>query len=358
MMQESDFTGSLNSEARPTEIPDAGVENKLFVRGNVQFPQSGRRPIQEQGAWFARVMIGFMCRCGARILSVGAIFTCATAASAQTPLEQRLQARVASFSGTVTLYAKNLDTGAVVGIHEADSVRTASTIKLAIMAAVFDAVAHHQADWTELLTLTENEKVSGTGVLGTEFSTGVKLPLRDVVHLMIVLSDNTATNMVLERFTADTVNAYLDRIGIKGTRSLRKILRGEAAGLSEAGKLPQNKKYGLGVSSPRDMVSILEKLARGELVSPEASKEMIEILKRCQDGAGIRRHMGNLTVANKTGALAALRSDVGIVYAPAGRIAMAITVDGMQTVDWTPDNPGLIIIADLAKLLVEGLGKK
>jgi beta-lactamase class A len=287
-----------------------------------------------------------------------AVLVCTPVVPAQTPLKQQLETRIAGFRGTVTLYAKNLDTGATVGIRETDPVRTASTIKLAIMTAVFDAVEHHKAEWTEMLTIAHKEKVSGSGVLASEFSDGVPLPLRDVLHLMIVLSDNTATNMILERFTADAVNAYLDRIGIKTTRSLRKILRDDAAeGISEAGKLPENKKYGLGVSCPRDMVTILERLERGELVSPEASKEMIAVLKRCQDNGGIRRN-GNLPVANKTGALDALRSDVGIVYSPGGRIAMAITVDQMPTANWTPDNPGLLMIADLAKLLVIGLEKK
>ena len=80
------------------------------------------------------------------------------------------------------------------------------------------------------------------------------------------------------------------------------------------------------------------------------------ILKRCQDSTGIRRKLDPaLVVANKTGALDALRSDVAIVYTKPGPIAMAITVDGMPKPDWTPDNPGSILIADLAKMLVEGL---
>jgi beta-lactamase class A len=272
-------------------------------------------------------------------------------------LEQAVRARIGDFQGTVSLYAKNLDTGATFGIHESDAVRTASTIKLAIMTAVFDAVSRGLAKWTEPLTVTAADKVSGTGVLA-EMSDGDQLPLRDVVRLMIVLSDNTATNMVLERFTADAVNAYLDKLGIRTTRAMRKI-RGDGANfnpeISAAGKLPENQKYGLGMSTPRDMVTILEKLERGEIVSAEASKEMIGILKRCQDATGIRRRMGGVTVANKTGALDALRSDVGIVYAKTGRIAMAITVDGMPKTDYTPDNVGSVLIADVAKILVDGL---
>jgi hypothetical protein len=129
------------------------------------------------------------------------------------------------------------------------------------------------------------------------------------------------------------------------------------AGFSTAGKLPENQRYGLGVSTAKDMVSILERLERGELVSPVASREMIAVMKRCQDGSGIRRRIGDLPVANKTGVLDALRADVGIVYSKGGRIAMAITVDDMPKIDYSPANPGSLLIADLAKILVERMGQ-
>jgi beta-lactamase class A len=278
-------------------------------------------------------------------------------------LQDDLRSRIGSFEGTVYLYAKNLNSGVAVGMRESEPVRTASTIKLPILLAVFDAVSRGKAKWSDRLTLTPADKVSGSGVLGTEFSDGEPLRLSDVAHLMMVLSDNTATNMILERFTADAVNAYLDKLGLRSTRSLRKV-RGDGnqlkapSGWSAAGKLPENQKYGLGVSTPRDMVAILEKLENGEIVSAEASKEIIAIMKRCQDNTGIRRRIGELTVANKSGSLDALRSDVGIVYAKGGRIAMAITIEGIPKSDYTPDNPGSILLADLAKLLVDGLADR
>jgi beta-lactamase class A len=279
-----------------------------------------------------------------------------TFAAAQ-PLQDKLRARIAEFPGTVSLYAKNLDTGTAVGIRESDPVRTASTIKLPIMMAVFDAVDRRQATWTESLTVTAAEKVGGTGIIGSEISDGVHLPLRDVVHLMIVISDNTATNMILERFPADTVNAYLDKIGIRATRALRRMRDDESVvGLSVAGKLPQNQEYGLGVSTPRDMVTILEKLQRSEIVNADASREMIAILKRCRDDSGIRRRLRGVSVANKTGSNNSFRSDVGIAYSNDGPIAMAISVGGISQVDNTPDNVGCLLIADLAKMLVDGLG--
>jgi beta-lactamase class A len=274
-------------------------------------------------------------------------------------LQDRIRLRIGDFSGTVSLYARNLDTGAAVGLREAEPVRTASTIKLPILLAVFDAVARGEGKWTDPLTVTAAEKVAGSGVIASELSDGVVLPLRDAANLMIVLSDNTATNLILDRFGTDAVNAYLEKLGLKATRSMRKILgnNAERRGVSAAGKLPENQKYGIGVSTPREMVAILEKLERGEAVSPEASKQMLEILRRCQDDSGIRRRFSGVRIVNKTGALDALRSDVGIVYSNGGRIAMAITVDGMPKADWSPDNPGEILIADLAKLLVDGLAK-
>jgi beta-lactamase class A len=271
-------------------------------------------------------------------------------------MRETIAARIAKFPGTVSLYAKNLDTGATYGIRETEPVRTASTIKLAIMAALFDAAARKRISWTEPLRVTAAEKVSGSGVIASELSNGDRLPLADVMHLMIVLSDNTATNMLLQRYPADSVNAYLDRIGIKTTRSLRKIMgKGGAAGISAAGRLPQNQKYGLGVSTPRDMVTLLERMERGELVNQASSREMIAVLKRQQDTTGMRRYLSQWPIANKTGALDALRADVGIVYAKGGPIAMAIYVDGIPQVDYGPDNPGSILISELSRDLVEGL---
>jgi beta-lactamase class A len=248
----------------------------------------------------------------------------------------------------------------VFGIGEGDPVRTASTIKLPILCAVSDLVASGKAKWTDMLTIRPEDRVSGSGIIGSELSDGVQLPLRDVANLMMVLSDNSATNMILERFGADAVNAYLDRIGLKTTRSMRKI-RGDGAALkaaegwSAAGKLPENQKYGIGRSTPRDMVTILEKLDKGEVAG---SAEILAVMKRCQDGAGVRRRLPGVSIANKTGALDALRSEVALVYSKGGKIALAITVDGMAKPDWSPDNPGLQIIADLAPMLVNGLAKK
>ena len=274
-------------------------------------------------------------------------------------LAQQIGQLLARFDGKLWLYAKNLDTGGWFGLRQDEKVRTASTIKLPILCALFDLVAAGKVRWDEKLTLHDADKISGSGVLH-ELSDGTQLTVRDVAHVMIVVSDNTATNLILDRITADAVNDYLDRIGLKITRSLRKI-RGDGndlkppSGMSKASLLPENKPYGLGVTTPREMVALLEMIERGKIVSPEASKEIIAILKRQQYKDGIGRHRGD-EVASNSGALDALRSDVGIVYLPASRLAIAATVDDMPKVDYSPDNAGEILIAEVTERLVAELG--
>src|SRR6202040_806789 len=133
-----------------------------------------------------------------------------------------------------------LDTGETCSIRGDEKVGTASTIKLPIMATIFHTVAEGHAKWDEELVLRKDEKVSGSGV-ARELSDGLHLPIRDLVHLMIVVSDNTATNMLLDRFGSDSVNAYMEQLGLHDTRSLRKIIA--------AGKTPNpgpESRFGIG----------------------------------------------------------------------------------------------------------------
>lgn len=275
-------------------------------------------------------------------------------------LDDAVRKEIKDFKGKVTLFAKNLDTGASYGLGEDERVRTASTIKVPIMAAAFALVAEGKVKWSDELVLTKEKKVSGAGIL-PDLSDGLRLTLRDGVHLMIMLSDNTATNLVLDHITADAVNDKLESFGLKLTRSLRKIGGGGESKLFAAdwNKKPDGSasRYGIGVATPREMVELLEKIERGAIVSPEACKEMIGILKRQQYHDGIARSVKGIETATKPGALDALRSDIGIFYTNRGRIALAITCDEMPTVDWSVDNPGQLLMARLALLLLDGLGK-
>jgi beta-lactamase class A len=287
------------------------------------------------------------------------LLICVSANFAQKPntasdLDNKIKAEITDFKGKVWIYAKNLDTGREFGLRADEQVRTASTIKLPIMAEAFRQIAQGKAAWTDEFTLSKQNKVGGSGILN-EFTDGTKIDLRTAVNLMIVLSDNTATNLVIERISADAVNAFMSELGLKDTLSLRKVWGGADA---KANSDPINPLFGLGRSSPKDMVRLLEMLEKGEIVSKEASAEMIAILKRQQYKDGIGRNvLDTVPVASKSGSLDRLRSDVGIVYTRRGRIAMAITVDDMPVVHYNTDDIGSLMIWRLSQILQEGLAR-
>jgi len=268
-------------------------------------------------------------------------------------LDKRVRSEVALFKGKVSLFAKNLDTGAVYNLNGDEPVPTASTIKVAVMVEAFTRVAEGKAKWSDELVLTKEKKVGGAGIL-QEFGDGLRLTLRDGVTLMMTLSDNTATNLVIDALTADAVNARMESLGLKETRLMRRVFGG---GESAEGRKEENKRFGLGRTSPHEMVTIMEKLERGEIINPAASKDMLELMKREQGTNGIWRGQWRVPKATKSGALDALRSNVGLIYHPRGRIALAITCNEMPEVNWTVDNPALLLMSRLSEIVIEGLGK-
>ena len=275
-------------------------------------------------------------------------------------LESQVQSKVSTFSGKVSFYAKNLQSGVSFGLRENDPVRTASTIKLAIMIECFFEVDAGSLKWEEPVKVTEEEKVAGSGLL-QDLTAGDQLPLRDVMDLMIVVSDNTATNLILNRIGGNAVNARMAQLGLTQTRVMRKILtdhndtKPHTNGVTQEGAKPENAVWGIGRSTPKEMVMLLEKMFRGELVSKQASDEMLQVLKRQRDHNGMGRDMKDTTIASKSGALDHLRSDVGIIYSKDGPVAMAFTVDEIPEVNWSPENPGDLLISQLSEILVGNL---
>jgi beta-lactamase class A len=267
-------------------------------------------------------------------------------------LDSRIRAEVAPFKGKVFLYAKNLETGKAYSFNGDERVRTASTIKIAVMIEAFARVADGRARWTDELVLTKATRYGGSGIL-PELSDGLRLTLQDAVRLMMVLSDNTATNMVLDYLTTDAVNERMNSLGFKATRIMRRVGGG---GESKEGRSGDNlKRFGLGAATPHEMVQIMEKLERGEIVSKEASKQMLDLMKREQGRNSIGRDMPGVPMASKYGALDALRSCVAILYTKQGKIAIAITVDEMPEVVWSVDNPGYLLMMRLSSILAEEL---
>jgi beta-lactamase class A len=291
-------------------------------------------------------------RSGATIdLADGAITSTTQQKSPGNSLDQDIRAKLASFKGKVSLFAKNLDTGETYALGADDRVRTASTIKIAVMVEAFARVAEGKAKWTNEIALSKAARYGGSGVL-PELADGLRLRFRDAVNLMMVVSDNTATNLVLDYLSTDAVNARMDSLGFKQIRILRRVGSG---GDSREGKDPDNKRFGLGVATPREMVLLMERLERGEIINAGVSKEMIELMKREQSHYAIGRSLWHLPMATKYGALDHLRSAVGIIYSKKGRVAMAISCDEIRDIDWSVDNPAYLLMAELSVILLEGL---
>jgi beta-lactamase class A len=119
--------------------------------------------------------------------------------------------------------------------------------------------------------------------------------------------------------------------------------------------IEENRRFGIGSSTPREMTRLLGLLAAGKVVDEAASRDLVGILERQQYKDGIGRQLGDLKVASKSGSLDALRSDVGLVWTPQGVIAIAITVDDMPQIDYSPDNAGNLLISRLAQRIVARL---
>ena len=273
------------------------------------------------------------------------------AGSSSASLDSRVRSEITSFKGKVSLFAKNLETGQTYAYGGDDRVRTASTIKIAVMIEAFARVAEGRAKWTDELVLTKAARYGGSGVL-PELSDGLRLTLRDCVNLMMVVSDNTATNMVLDYLTTDSVNTRMKSLGYKDTLIMRRIGGG---GESREGKESDNKRFGLGSTTPHEMVRILEQLDRGEIVNKSASKEMIDLMKREQARYAIARTAWETPMASKYGALDRLRGCVALVYSKRGKIAIAITVDDLPAVNWSVDNDAYLLMSRLSVILLENL---
>ncbi len=258
------------------------------------------------------------------------------------------------YGGHLGLMAMNLKTLETIEYHAAEKFPTASVIKLAIMAAYFDLVRVGKIDPNLRLNLQDKMKKPGSGIL-QQLAEGTTIVVSDIVKLMIVLSDNTATNLVLDQM-GDTVaaqigavNRYAEGIGLKNTRLLNRVFSPETKQLA-----PETIRYGFGVSTPRDMVKIFELMYYERLVDAASSKSMIEILKQQFYEEMIPRFLparecDQVQVAHKTGFVQESQSDVGIIYSPHADIALAIFVDKQSDHREVIDNHGNLLGAHAAQ---------
>lgn len=275
-------------------------------------------------------------------------------APAASTLQARLNAIARAHHGKVALFAKQLRTGQTVEIDADEPVQTASVIKLPIMLEAFVQRKEGRLSFDKKLTLREEDKVAGSGVL-TFMRPGLQLTLEDAVVLMMDLSDNTATNMVIDQVSIAAVNARLARIGLKDTYLYKKVYQ------PAEGPVPADqKKFGLGKTTAREMAHVMEVVARCDLQDADYCKRMLDIMRNQQFRYMIPRYLERAdttetasAIADKIGELDDARNDVALISTPEGPIVIsAFTWDNRDT-SWTPDNEADITIAKLAQAIVQ-----
>ncbi|RSL15333.1 beta-lactamase class A [Edaphobacter aggregans] len=278
-------------------------------------------------------------------------------------LQQELAALVEKHHGKVALYATQLNTGKSVAIDADRPVQTASVIKLTILFEAMEQVRAGKARWDEKLTLVKGDGVSGSGVL-TFFDTPLMLTLKDVLTMMVIVSDNTATNLAIDRFGVDAVNARIAWMGLKDTHLYKKI------GKPATGPMPADQpKFGLGKTTAREMAMVMERIGRCQLA--ERGEPMLagdaaicevalKMLRNQFYRETIPRYLEKLDssetgsgIASKTGSLNAVRADVAIVAGKTGPMVLSIFTFDNEDKSWTVDNEGEVLIGRLAKTIVE-----
>jgi len=222
-------------------------------------------------------------------------------------LWQKLAATVSGedrrLDGVLAVAILDLSTGQKYLLHEDEVMPTASSIKIAILAELYRQAQQGRVKLTDFYTLQSSDMVGGSGITSVLTPGMTKLTLRDVAGLMISVSDNSATNVIIERVGMENVNALLDSLGLTHTRLRRKMMDVKAA--SEGRE---------NVATPREMMLLLESLYRGKVLNKQMTNDFFNLLSVHKESYIPRNLPEDLKVANKPGELEGVRNDSGIVF--------------------------------------------
>lgn len=220
-------------------------------------------------------------------------------------MQDKILKQLGEIEGQVSFYYKNLITGDEIRYNENLSLIAASVIKIPIMIEVFSRLASGEADPDEPFVIHKDDKMPSCGAL-SYMHDGLTVTLMDLCTLMIIVSDNTATNLLIKRLGMERINHTLRSLGLPVT-TLRRLLfdlEGSRRGIQNhicAGEIG----------------TLLEKMYHRQLISPQASQEMLGIMKNQQLNGKIPFCLPEeVEIAHKTGEDTGITHDVGIVYAP------------------------------------------
>jgi len=239
-------------------------------------------------------------------------FYCQRAASYR-ELMTELETRAAKFRGEAGILVKDLKTHQTLGINSSKLFPSASLVKVPIMAAVFAAEKEGRIRLTDQLAVERKEKIRSSSKL-YRARVGTRFTYTDLIEHMITESDNTAANMIVDSLGFGYLNQKFVEFGLKNTDLRRGImdLKWRKAGIEN-------------YTTAEDMALLLEKIYDGQLVSPEASAQMMAVLKRQKVNDRIPKGLPkNMVIAHKTGLLNDTVSDVGIIFTKEGDFIICV----------------------------------
>ncbi len=248
-----------------------------------------------------------------------------TTGTAQRNLTDSLTAylrKLGPTSAKVSLAVQSMtDSNATFTYRADERIPSASVIKLPIMLEAMERVKAGTMDLGEIHILTDSEKVGGSGVLST-YAHRSRVSYRDLLRLMLIYSDNTATNIFINELGMDAINARMQSIGLTKSRLNRVMMDTLAA-----------KQGRENVVTAGEMNTLLTKVYRHQVATSALCEEMLSILKENDDSLTIPRLLPRGTVvAHKTGTLAYVRADAGIVYA-VNPFVLSVFVEGVSTAE-------------------------
>ena len=265
-------------------------------------------------------------------------------------LASRLLPLIDAHPGEVAVAVRHLDSGAEFRHRGEQPMPTASLIKLPLLVAAYEAIAAGELGRDEPLVLTDADKVPGSGILTKHFADGASLTLRDALRLMIAFSDNTATNLVVDRVGLSTTASAMERLGLAHTKLHSKVFRRDTSLFPD-----RSERFGLGSTTAGETVRLLEMIAEAEILTPELCDEILGHLLACEDRDKLARRLPpGISLAHKSGAVNASRCDAGLLIGPAVdgkpvRVAICVLTDRNEDRSWTRENAAERLIASVAE---------
>lgn len=277
-----------------------------------------------------RILLGVTCLVALLVLARGE-----TPGEAATGRLGALEAKIRTLTRSVRaqwgIYVKCLETGEELAFDADRPMDTMSVIKIPIMVEAFRQAEEGRLDLDRRITIQARDQRPGTGVL-RRISPGESLTLRDLIALMIEISDNTATDLVLAKVGGpDPVNRLMESWGLRSIRVTgytQQWFQALAAAPSmERFHLDGRTPFGL--SSPRDTGLLLERISRGQAVSPRASKQMLAILREQIFSSRLPRYVTGYELPHKTGDfMPFIGNDVGILESPRRHVVISVFTAG------------------------------